>query len=262
MNRVISSFFSAGGEDFVDILAVSLVFYIIFALLKESRSFIALRGLVAVILIGAIVWVMAKALNLMATMILLENSLVLGVIIFTIIFQGDLRKALFDFGQASIIAPLLKNQRIEVDEIIKAAMRMSERRVGALIAIERRNTLRPYIEVGTPMDSTITAELLRTIFALQTPLHDGAVIIQNNRIAAAGCLLPLSENPKLSKDLGTRHRAAIGLTEETDAVVIVCSEETGVISLAHDGLIDRNETADSLRTKLKNYFEFQEDDDA
>ena len=262
MNRLISSFFSAGGEDLVDILAVSLVFYIIFALLKESRSFIALRGLVAVILLGAVVWLVAKALNLMATMILLENSLVLGVIIFTIIFQADLRKALFDFGQASIIAPFLQNQRVEADEIIKAALRMSERKVGALIAIERRNTLRPYIEVGTQLDAMVSAELLRTIFALQTPLHDGAVIIRNNRVAAAGCLLPLSENPKLNKDLGTRHRAAIGLSEETDAVVIVCSEETGTISLAHDGQLDRNETAESLRAKLKAYFDFQEDEDA
>jgi diadenylate cyclase len=261
MNRILSSFHSVGTEDLIDILAVSLVFYVIFALLKESRSFVALRGLVAVILLGALVWALARVLSLTATMVLLENSLLLGVIVFTIIFQNDLRKALFDFGQASIFAPLLKNQKIEADEIIKAALRMSERKIGALIAIERRNTLRPYVEVGTPLDSMISAELLRTIFALQTPLHDGAVIIRNNRIAAAGCLLPLSENPKLPKDLGTRHRAAIGLTEETDAVVIVCSEETGTVSLAHDGQIERNETADSLRAKLKAFFDFKEEDD-
>jgi diadenylate cyclase len=262
MDRILFTFQSITSGDFVDILAVSLVFYIIFVLLRESRSFIALRGLVAVILFGAFVWTLAKALNLTATMALLERSLLLTVIVFTIIFQNDLRKALTDFGQASIFAPLLKNQRLAADEIIKAAVRLSERRIGALIAIERRNTLRPYIEVGTALDSIVTAELLRSIFAVQTPLHDGAVIIRNDRLAAAGCLLPLSDNPRISKDLGTRHRAAIGLTEETDAIVIVCSEETGQISLAHDGILDRNESAESLRAKLKTYFDFLEDDDA
>jgi diadenylate cyclase len=261
MDRILSIFQSVGKEDTVDILTVSLIFYLIFVLLKESRSFTALRGLVAVIAFGVVLWVISRVAQLTATARLLEESLTLIVIVFVVLFQNELKKALTDFGQTSIFRPFLQGESFEIDEIIKAVVRMSERKIGALIAIERRNNLRPYIEVGTQLDAVVSAELLRTIFALQTPLHDGAVIIRNNRVAAAGCLLPLSESPRLSKDLGTRHRAGIGLTEETDAVTIICSEETGQISIAHDGKIERNENAETLRNKLRVLFEYQEDAD-
>lgn len=261
MERLHSVFSSIVREDAVDILTVSLVFYLIFTLLKESRSFTALRGLVAVIVFGVCLWVISRVAQLTATAKLLEESLTLVVIVFVLLFQNELKRALTDFGQASIFRPFLQAEELEIDEITKAVVRMSERRIGALIAIERRNNLRPYIEVGTQLDAVITAELLRTIFAVQTPLHDGAVIIRNNRLAAAGCLLPLSENPRLPKDLGTRHRAGIGLAEETDAVTIICSEETGIISITHDGKIERGETADTLRAKLKTLFDYQEDAD-
>lgn len=259
MERVLNIFFAMGRQDVVDILAVSLVFYVIFVLLRESRSFTALRGLMGVIFAGLVIWLVAKVGDLTATRRLLEESLTLIVITFVILFQNELKKALTDFGQASIFRPFLRTSRFEVDEIIKACVRLSERKIGALIAIERRNSLRPYIEVGTSMDAQISAELIRTIFALGTPLHDGAIIIRNNRLAAAGCLLPLSENQKLPKDLGTRHRAGIGLSEETDAVTIICSEETGTISIAHEGKIERNETAETLRAKLMAFFDFQEE---
>lgn len=262
MERIYSIFQSIDRGDVFDILVVSTIFYLIFFLLKESRSFTALRGLVALIFTGVVVWVVAKAFALTATSRLLESSLLLFVIVFVIIFQNELKKALTDFGQTSVFRPFLQTNRFEVDEIIKAVGRMSEKRVGALIAIERRNTLRPYIEVGTPMEARVSAELIRTIFQVGTPLHDGAVIIRNNRLAAAGCLLPLSENPRLSKDLGTRHRAGIGLTEETDAVTIICSEETGNISVAHDGKLERSETPEALRAKLKALFDFEEEEDA
>lgn len=259
MERILSLFQATGREDYLDILALTIIFFVIFSLLKESRSFTALRGLVATIVAGILVWLLARIGGLAATAQLLQASLPLVVIVFVILFQNDLRKALTDFGQSSFFSPFLQSTRFEVDEIIKAVARMSERRVGALIAIERRNTLRPYIEVGTSLDAGISAELLRTIFALQTPLHDGAVIIRNNRVAAAGCLLPLSENPRISKDLGTRHRAGIGLTEETDAVVIICSEETGTVSIAYDGKIERNETPETLKQKLRVLFDFEEE---
>lgn len=261
MDRIFTIIGSVGRDDLVDILAVSLIFYAIFLLLRESRSFTALRGLVAVIAGGVFIWLVAKIASLTATSRLLEESFTLIVIVFVILFQNELKKALTDFGQASIFRPFLTTSTLDMDEVIKAVVRMSERKIGALIAIERRNSLHPYIEVGTRLDAVVTAELLRSIFALQTPLHDGAVIIRNNRVAAAGCLLPLSDSPKLSKDLGTRHRAGIGLTEETDAVTIICSEETGAISLAHDGKLDRGETAESLRVKLKALFEYQEEED-
>lgn len=259
MDRLLTIFQSIGTEDVVDILAVSLIFYVVFSLLKESRSFSALQGLFAVLAGGFLVWIIARVLDLTATRRVLEESVLLIVIVFVLLFQNELKKALTDFGQSSIFRPFLQSSRFSIDEIIKAVVRMSERKVGVLIAIERRNTLRPYIEVGTPMDAEISAELIRTVFQLGTPLHDGAIIISSSRIAAAGCLLPLSENPRLPKDLGTRHRAGIGLTEETDAVCIICSEETGTISIAHDGKIERNETAETLRVKLRSLLEYQEE---
>ena len=175
-----------------------------------------------------------------------------------LLFQGELKKALTDFGQTSLFRPFLKTVSFDLDEVVKASVRLAERRTGALIAIERRHSLVPYIEVGTPLEAQVTAELLRTVFAIQTPLHDGAVIIRNGRVAAAGCLLPLSENPSLPKELGTRHRAGIGLTEQTDAIVVIVSEETGTISLAHGGNIERGFDLDSLRARLQKLLEFQE----
>ncbi len=261
MDRIFNIFAGIGADDALDILAVSLIFLAAFSLLRESRSFTALRGLVAVILTGVLLWIVSTMGNLTATRALLEKSLTLIVITFVILFQNELKKALTDFGQTSFFRPFLQATQFEADEIVKAVMRMAERKVGALIAIERRNSLKPYIEVGTSIDSEVSAELLRTIFQLGTPLHDGAVIIRNNRIAAAACLFPLSESPRLSKDLGTRHRAGIGLTEETDAVTIMCSEETGIVSIAYEGRLERNETADSLRAKLKMLFESQEESD-
>lgn len=261
MDRITSIFANIRLEDTWDILAVSLLFYVILLLLRESRSFTALRGLVAVIVFGVIFWVLARSVPLVATSRLMEESLTLVVIVFVIIFQNELKKALTDFGQASIFAPFMAKEKFDVDEIIKAVTRMSERKIGALIAIERRSSLKPYVEIGTRVDAVCTAELLRTIFALQTPLHDGAVIIQNGRLAAAGCLLPLSENPKLSKDLGTRHRAGVGLAEETDAVTIICSEETGTISLTHDGMLEKCDSPETLRQRLKLLFDYQEEVD-
>jgi diadenylate cyclase len=259
MDRIFTIFLSIGSDDLVDIIAVSIVFFIVFTLLRESRSFTALRGLVAVMSAGLFVWIVARLGNLTATQWMLERSTLLIVVVFVILFQNELKKALTDFGQTSIFRPFLQSTHFDLDEIIKAVVRMSERKVGALIAIERRNSLKPYIDVGTMIDSEVSAELIRTIFQVGTPLHDGAVVISNNRLAAAACLLPLSESPRLSKDLGTRHRAGIGLTEETDAIAVICSEETGIISLACNGKIERNETVESLRNKLKHLLDFQED---
>jgi diadenylate cyclase len=243
--------FKIGWTDLIDILVVSTGFYAVFAILRQGRSYTALRGLLAATFICLVIWVIAHIAGLVATARLLQQSLPLVIIFFVILFQAELKKALTDFGQTSIFRPFLQTPRVDTEEIIKALTRLAERRTGALIAIERRNSLAPYSEVGTVLDSQVSAELIRTIFAINTPLHDGAIIIRGSRIAAAGCLLPLSENPQLPKDFGTRHRAGIGLTEETDAVVLICSEETGIISIAANGTIERNQTADTLRTRLQ-----------
>lgn len=255
---IFSVFLNFRATDAVDILVVALIFYVAFTILRESRSFSALRGLFIIIFCSLLIWMVAQVFALTATVRVLENSLPLVVIFFVLLFQGELKKALTDFGQTSLFRPFLKTVRFDLDEVVKAAVRLAERRTGALIAIERRNSLAPYIEVGTQLDAQVSTELLRTLFAIQTPLHDGAVVIRNGLVAAASCLLPLSENPSLSKDLGTRHRAGIGLTEQTDAIVVIVSEETGTISLAQGGAIERNLDADTLRARLQSLLDFQE----
>ena len=169
------------------------------------------------------------------------------------IFQSDIRRALAHFGQAPFFRYLNRQEAADetIEEIVVAATMLAAQKVGAIIAIEREIGLRNYIESGIPLDATLTYDLLVTIFHPGSALHDGAVILQENRMAAAACFLPLTVNPRVSRELGTRHRAAIGLTEEGDAVAVIVSEETGHISLAIDGRIERGLTPDALRERLR-----------
>lgn len=186
---------------------------------------------------------------------LLSTMLPYFVFLIIIVFQSEIRRALAHFGQSAFPSGLSRINRTEsTEEIILSVEKLSSTRTGALIVIERNIGLRSYIESGVALDAVLSYDLLVTIFNHDLPLHDGAVIIQNNRIAAAACFLPLTVKPRLSKDLGTRHRAAIGITEETDAIAIVVSEETGSLSLAHDGQIERGLTIDSLRSRLRESF--------
>jgi diadenylate cyclase len=179
----------------------------------------------------------------------------IGYIVFAaiVIFQSDIRRALAHLGRAPFFRYLAKGETVDetVEEIAVAARMLSTQRTGAIICIERQIGLRNYVEGGIPLDAQISYDLLVTIFQAGSPLHDGAVIIQENRVSAAACFLPLTINPRLSKDLGTRHRAAIGLTEENDALAIVVSEETGWISLVLEGHLERNLTPDELRVRLR-----------
>jgi diadenylate cyclase len=178
-----------------------------------------------------------------------------GYIVFAVIvlFQSDIRRALAHFGRAPFFRWFAKTEAAQesIEELVVAANLLSSQRTGAIIALERQIGLRNYIEGGIPLDAQLTYDLLLSIFLPGSPLHDGAVIVQNDRIAAAACFLPLTVNPKLSKELGSRHRAAIGLTEENDSVAIVVSEETGSISVVVDGQISRGLDADALRTQLR-----------
>jgi len=169
-----------------------------------------------------------------------------------VIFQSDIRRALAHFGQAPFFRYFNRQEAANetIEELVVAATMLSTQRTGAIIAIEREIGLRNYIESGIPVDATLTYDLLVTIFQTGSPLHDGAVIVQEDRIAAAACFLPLTVNPRVSRELGTRHRAAIGLTEENDAVAIVVSEERGHIGLAMNGRIDRALSPDQLRERL------------
>jgi uncharacterized protein (TIGR00159 family) len=178
-----------------------------------------------------------------------------GYIVFAVIvlFQSDIRRALAHLGRAPFFRYFAKPEAAEesIEELVVAANMLSTKHVGAIIAIERQIGLRNYIEGGIRLDALLTYDLLQSIFLPLSPLHDGAVIVQEDRVAAAACFLPLTVNPKLSKELGSRHRAAIGLTEENDSVAVVVSEETGSISLVVDGQIARGLDADLLRVRLR-----------
>lgn len=264
MQQTINSIFGIRQpSDVVDILLVSLAFFLLFTIFRQSRSPVALRGLILASVVGFGIYLLAQTMRLDATRALFEKLWLVGTLVFLICFQNELKKALTDIGRRPLFQTFLFKTRVTaIEELIVAASRLSEKKIGGLLCIERRNPLRAYAETGTRLDAEATAELLRTIFAPYTPLHDGAVILRNNRIAAAGCLLPLSESQSIPKDLGTRHRAALGLSEETDAVVIVISEETGTISLVHEGRIERPETPESLRAKLRSIFELGDEEES
>lgn len=239
-----------GWRDIVDILIVAIVIYEILKLLRGTRAVqMALGAGLLVLLFYVSSWAHLSTVNW-----LIRN--VVGYVVFALIvvFQADIRRTLAHFGRAPFfgwIAGRSEGAEEVIEELVVAASQLSSLRIGAIIAVERNIGLRNYIEAGIPLDATLTYDLLVTVFRPGSPLHDGAVIVQGDRIAAAACFLPLTVNPFVSKDLGTRHRAAIGLTEETDAVVVVVSEETGAISVAQGGQITRGLAAADLRARLK-----------
>src|SRR5262249_47319965 len=198
----------------------------------------------------------ARWLQLEMVTWLLTNILPYFAFAIIVIFQQEIRRALAHFGQAPLIAGFSSINRNEFyDEIILAITTLASNQTGALIVIERDIGLKTYIESGIALDAALSYDLLVTIFNPSVPLHDGAVIVQNGRISASACFLPLTVKPRLSKELGTRHRAAIGVTEETDAVAIIVSEETAAISFAHHGEMERYLDPDTLRLRLRDAFE-------
>ncbi|AXA36783.1 hypothetical protein BRCON_2006 [Candidatus Sumerlaea chitinivorans] len=237
--------------DVLDVLVVAGIFFAILAILRETRSSAALNGLIGVILGGFVLYALARILHLTATQLLFEKFWIVIVLMFLIVFQNEFRKALTDVGQLWLFRRLFARSGEHMEEVLKAVRAFSRQKVGALICIERRTPLDRYADTGTLVDALISCDLLRTIFMTYSPLHDGAVILRGDRIVAAACILPLSSNPSLSSELGTRHRAGIGLSEETDAAVIIVSEETGTISLAVRGKLERPHTIESLREALQ-----------
>jgi diadenylate cyclase len=237
-----------GWWDVLDILAVSILIYEGLKLIRGTRG---LQMAVGSMLVLALFYVSQLA-PLQTLNWLIRNALVYVAFAAIVIFQSDIRRALAHFGQAPFFRYLTRQATDEtIEEVVVAASMLAQQKVGAIIALEREIGLRNYIESGIPLDATLTYDLLLAIFKPGSPLHDGAVILQEGRIAAAACFLPLTVNPRLSRELGTRHRAAIGLTEENDALAIVVSEETGKISIALDGQIDRGLTPDALRERLQ-----------
>jgi len=233
--------------DLLDIIIVAFLFYRLFLLIRGTRASQMFIGLFLLIVLS----IVSQWLNLNAVNWILSSLKTVWVIAFVILFQPELRKALSLLGQNKILGVFLKvEQSGTVSEIVKACQQLSLKNIGAIIVIEQDVGLRNYIETGTPLDARVTSDLLVTIFTPPGPLHDGAVIVDKNRVIAAGCILPLSQNPRLGTSLGTRHRAGLGLSEETDAITIIVSEETGMISLAKGGKLKRKLDLNTLRNDL------------
>jgi diadenylate cyclase len=234
--------------DLVDIAIVAVFFYQVLILIRGTR---AMQMAVGAGLVTAL-YFLSRWLELEAVNWIIRNALGYVVIAVIVLFQADIRRALAHFGRAPFLRYFgrVPGGEDTVEELVTAVGNLAAHKIGALIVIERQIGLRNYIEGGIPLDATITYDLLASIFQPTAPLHDGAVIVQGDRIAAAACFLPLSVNPKVSRALGTRHRAALGLTEENDAVAVVVSEETGIISIAINGRLERDFTPETLRLRL------------
>ncbi len=234
--------------DILDIVIVTFLFFKLFQLVRGTRAAQMFLGLIIIIAASFIAdWLRLDALNW-----IISSLKTVWVVAFVIIFQPELRRVLAQLGQSRVVRYFMRPEHLAVlDEIVRAVRELSLRKTGALIVIAREASLRQYIETGTRISARVTYELLCTIFTPQTPLHDGACIVVREQIVAAGCVLPLSENPMLPATLGMRHKAAVGLTEETDAVVVVVSEETGGISLAVRGNLRRKLDAETLREVLE-----------
>ena len=235
--------------DVFDIAIVAFLLYEGFKLIRRTR---AVQMVLGVVLVVGLYY--ASEFAPLPTVNWLVRDM-FGYIVFAaiVLFQADIRRALSNLGRGPFFRYLARPATTDetIEEIVVAASMLCSRRIGAIIAIERDIGLRNYIESGIPLDSTVTYDLLLSVFQPESPLHDGAVIIQENRVAAAACFLPLTVNPRLGTELGSRHRAAIGLTEEVDAVALVVSEERGTVSLALDGQIESGIKPEQLRFRLE-----------
>ncbi|HET6349877.1 MAG TPA: diadenylate cyclase CdaA [Candidatus Krumholzibacteria bacterium] len=237
--------------DAIDILIVTLLLYRLFSLMRGTRAVHMLFGLIVLFVLS----VVAQWVHLIAVNWLISSLRTVWVIAFVIIFQPELRRALAMMGQNPLLSRFVRMRESGViPEILKSVQEMSDKRIGALLVLEKDQGLKNFEETGTPIDARVTAELIGTLFTPASPLHDGAVIVQNDRILAAGCTLPLSQDERVAPALGMRHRAALGLSEESDALVIVVSEESGAIAYATGGKLYRGVDLSALRSELLHSF--------
>ena len=230
----------------LDILLVAVLIYQVLVMIRGTRAAPMLAGLIVV----CIIFYLARIGELTTLNWVVAHVLPYVVFALIVVFQSEIRHVLADVGRRLTFLSASSAEGDSYDDIVLAANLFSQHQTGALIVIEREIGLRTHIESGVPLDARLSYDLLATIFRPSAPLHDGAVIVQKDRIAAAACFLPLSMNPLLSTQLGTRHRAGIGITEETDAIAVICSEETGAISFAIGGRIERDLTVEQLRERL------------
>ena len=242
--------------DAAEILIIAVLLYYTLVWMKTTRAWILLKGLIVIL----VFLLLAYFFRMTTILWMAQNVLGFAVTALIVVLQPELRKALEELGKKNIISSVLpfdNSHRVNeefsektINEITKACVEMGKVRTGALIVIEQKVSLRDYERTGIDVDGIVTSQLLINIFEHNTPLHDGAVIIQGNRVVSATCYLPLSDNLGLSKELGTRHRAGVGISEITDSLTIIVSEETGKISVAYEGELERNLDADSLRDRM------------
>jgi len=236
-------------KDIIDVAIVSYIIYSLFMLVRGTRAVQLLKGIFVLVA----TWAISTWFDLYTLKWLMNQMFTFGVVTVLIIFQPELRRALEQIGRGKLFGRtnvLDEDLNARIGEVIKTVNYCASRSIGALIVFERETGLNDYIESGTVMESRVSSQLLSNLFVPNSPLHDGAVIIRGNQIMAAACYLPLSENPFISKELGTRHRAGIGVTEVSDAISVIVSEETGQVSLAIGGMIVRDIKEESLIAKL------------
>ncbi|HMM19655.1 MAG TPA: diadenylate cyclase CdaA [Selenomonadales bacterium] len=240
-----------GWLDIIDMLLVAIVLYKLYIMIRDTRAVALLKGLI-VLLMATLV---SKWLGLNVINWLLQKSMTVVLVALPIVFQPELRRALEQIGRGKLFSKTAfldeEEAKSLVEELVKAMAVLSKNKIGALLVFERETRLNDYIETGIKVDGLVSSEFLTNIFIPNTPLHDGAVIVRGNRVMAAGCILPLTEDRTLAKELGTRHRAAIGVSEQVDVIVVVVSEETGIISVAEGGRLVRYIEPQKLRDYLR-----------
>jgi diadenylate cyclase len=245
--------------DVLDILIVAVLFYRLLILVKGTRSAQMYVGLLVIVLVG----ILAREFDLIAVKWIVDSLKTVWLIAFVILFQPELRHALALFGRTRYFRSFLRTDHYGfLGEVVRAVETLAGRRHGALIALERNTGLRDFVETGTRIDAKVSAELIVTLFSPGSPLHDGAVIIREDSVVAASCILPLSANPRTPMSLGTRHRAALGMSEETDAAIIVVSEQTGKISVAWRGHMRQALDEGELRSELSRIFRLRPEEEA
>lgn len=259
LNEILMAFLTLKITDVIDILVMTFIIYKLIVLVRETRAAQLAKGLVVLLIFSRV----AQGLNLYTVNWLLSNIFTVGLILIIVVFQPELRRGFEKLGRSNnwftrFTNIKSKSYELKTDEIVNAVASMARQEIGALIVIEDTTSLRDVEESGTILNSEISSELLINIFFPKSPLHDGAVLIRDEKIVSAGSILPLSQNFTISKELGTRHRAALGMSEKSDAFIIVVSEETGVITTVHNGQLSRNLDRETLKETLNKLFADQD----
>jgi len=238
-------------QDLVDVILMSVIVYRLLLIIKGTKAAHMLMGL-GVLLVASL---LSGYFEIYTVDWLIQSFWAQIVIAIIILFQPEIRRALAQMGETQLFRTLTSAEELKsLEEIVRATIALANRKIGAIVAIERDTSLKDFVEIGTLLDAKVSKEVLLSIFHPTSPIHDGAVVIKGNRIVAAGCFLPITMSPDISKALGTRHRAALGLSEETDAVVLIVSEETGIVSMAINGKLETHLDMGTLREMLTDLF--------